>query len=126
MSFFSIEETFQFFNTILANCNEFENTCLSSECIQAASIILSHLDTKTNPCKDFFQFTCGKFADPTTIPENKNYVSTSSNTFIELQRQLRELLDEPLNKEDKKHTIIAKNYYKACNNIGEYLLTINN
>lgn len=36
----------------------------------AASMLLQSMDTRADPCEDFYQFTCGNWAVPRLLPEN--------------------------------------------------------
>ena len=47
------------------------NTCDSSDCLVASSLVLSGLDESVDPCEDFYNFTCGKWAINNVIPEGE-------------------------------------------------------
>ncbi|XP_028410317.1 endothelin-converting enzyme homolog isoform X2 [Dendronephthya gigantea] len=94
-----------------------EKTCTSSSCLIAAGI-LNKLDQSTEPCDDFYQYSCGGFLNKTDIPENEEYMISSftkTNDFV--QNALKEILQ---NKETKsRHTpnsaiYKAFTYYQSC------------
>lgn len=100
------------------NCED-ENICLTAECVQATAQIISYLDTSINPCHNFYAFACGNFLTNTELSEDQYYVSTSSNIYDEIQRKLRESLEEPILSDEPNYVKILKTYYQACNNVGE-------
>lgn len=42
--------------------------CLTSSCVEAAAFILQNIDPAINPCTDFYNFTCGKWAMKNIVP----------------------------------------------------------
>ena len=45
--------------------------CLSPQCVQTASYLLSAMDPTAKPCQDFFQFACGSWNRKHFIPEDR-------------------------------------------------------
>lgn len=43
--------------------------CLTESCVEAASFILGNIDRSVDPCVDFYNFTCGAWAQKTVIPK---------------------------------------------------------
>ena len=43
--------------------------CLTPSCVEAAAFILQNIDTDVDPCADFYNFTCGKWAMKNNVPE---------------------------------------------------------
>ena len=46
--------------------------CLSPQCVQTASYLLSAMDPTAQPCQDFFQFACGSWNRKHFIPEDRH------------------------------------------------------
>ena len=46
--------------------------CLEKGCVETASWLLESLDTSVCPCKDFYQFACGKWIEQAVIPEHSS------------------------------------------------------
>lgn len=44
------------------------NVCLTESCIQASAFILGNINRSVDPCQDFYNFTCGAWAQKTVIP----------------------------------------------------------
>ena len=42
--------------------------CLTPSCVEAAAFILENIDTDIDPCEDFYNFTCGKWAMKNNVP----------------------------------------------------------
>lgn len=92
------------------------NVCQSSGCIHAASAILSALDTSVQPCEDFYHFSCGKFIEETSIPEEKVTVDSFSLVRDKLQEQTLTILVEDAKPDESKPFVLAKNLYQSCLN----------
>lgn len=60
-------------------------TCTTLECIKAAEQISLIMDKTSNPCTDFYQFSCGKWKHHFKIPDDQS----SYNTFSLMKDQLR-------------------------------------
>ena len=60
-----------------------------SDCIQAASELLDRMDTKADPCNDFYQFACGGYLEKTVIPEDRSRTSMFSEVGDKLNQQLK-------------------------------------
>lgn len=60
-------------------------TCTTLECIRAAEQISLIMDKTSNPCSDFYQFSCGKWKSHFKIPDDQS----SYNTFSLMKDQLR-------------------------------------
>lgn len=42
--------------------------CLTPSCVEAAAFILQNIDPGIDPCTDFYNFTCGKWAMKNIVP----------------------------------------------------------
>ena len=62
--------------------------CLSKECVTAAAEILSRMDSKVEPCQDFYKFACGGYRENTVIPDDKSKSSMFSELSDKLQEQV--------------------------------------
>ncbi|KAG8180916.1 hypothetical protein JTE90_020143 [Oedothorax gibbosus] len=92
------------------------HTCLTETCVQAAAALLKNMDPGVDPCDDFYQFSCGKWAQHHELPSDRSYYDTFSLMKDELKAKLRELLEEPFTEEDSNATLSAKNLYASCMN----------
>ncbi|RWS12030.1 endothelin-converting enzyme 2-like protein [Dinothrombium tinctorium] len=46
--------------------------CLTPECITVASAIINAMDSKLNPCTDFYQYACGGWIKYNPLPDGKS------------------------------------------------------
>ena len=68
-------------NNSSCSCDECNNSCttnvcLTQSCIEVAAFILGNLDRSVDPCEDFYNFTCGAWAQKTVIPTGNLYLSS--------------------------------------------------
>ncbi|XP_030370415.1 neprilysin [Scaptodrosophila lebanonensis] len=88
--------------------------CRSKECIRTAANLIYAMDKETDPCEDFYQFSCGHWADEHPRPDSV----TSNDWFRERQahvmRLLREFLKSNISSEEPEAVEHAKTMYKAC------------
>ena len=63
--------------------------CTTPACIKAASRLLSRLDPKTDPCQDFYQFSCGSFLETGSVPDDSNQLSTLQEMQDDMLRTTR-------------------------------------
>ncbi|XP_034488295.1 endothelin-converting enzyme 2 [Drosophila innubila] len=88
--------------------------CRSKECIRTAASLIYAMDEQTDPCKDFYKFTCGRWADEHPRPDS----ATSNDWFRERQahimRVLREFLRSNISSSEPEAVGMAKTMYKAC------------
>jgi predicted metalloendopeptidase len=88
--------------------------CMTTGCVNTASDILSNMDVKENPCKDFYQFACGGFMERTSIPDDRTRMSSFSVLGDKLLTQVRMLLEEGNSEGEPKPFQMARNVYKSC------------
>lgn len=78
------------------------------------------MDKNVEPCDDFYNFACGSFIKSTNIPEDKVSINTFSEIGDKLQLQLKQLVSEDRNKNEKKPFKLANFLYRACMNKSKY------
>ena len=70
--------------------------CLTDSCVKLAGSVLSNMDTSVNPCKDFYNFSCGGWVKRNVLPEGYGRWSR----FSELDQQnsilLRRVIENDL------------------------------
>ena len=52
--------------------------CLSKSCIESSYQLLKNMDLDVDPCKDFFQFSCGNYVKESIIPDDKKKLTSFS------------------------------------------------
>lgn len=46
-----------------------KDVCNSTVCRKAAQAIIDTMDSRVDPCEDFYEFACGKFVETRRIPK---------------------------------------------------------
>ncbi|KAJ8897664.1 hypothetical protein PR048_003014 [Dryococelus australis] len=82
--------------------------------IPKVSRMLANLDPSVDPCEDFYQFACGGFLSNVTIPDDEVEVSMLTSIEDRVERQLREVLEEPIMSGELRSFQLAKDFYKTC------------
>lgn len=94
--------------------------CLSVGCIDKANYMIKAMDRQANPCKDFFQYSCGGWQKKHRIPESEAFWGVYSAVWEKNQALMKGLLDDL---QPAKTTSTAeqkaKVYYDACMNLTE-------
>jgi len=93
-----------------------DDICLSPTCIEESSRVHSYMKKEADPCHDFYKFACQTFIETTTIPDEKNEV-TSFNQQYNLKQQLREIVKEPIQDDEIEPFKNVKRLYRACLNV---------
>ncbi len=78
---------------------------------------MDSIDSSIKPCDDFFQFACGSFIKNTELPEDKYAIYPLSLITDKLQEQITKLITEEPEPNEAKPFRLAKDLYKACNNL---------
>ena len=89
-----------------------------------ANSILASMNSKVDPCADFYQFACGRFINKTIIPEDKFTVDSFSIIYDDLEKQLNNSLAKNIQPNESKPFKMAKVLYKSCMNNCEYIFLI--
>ncbi|KAJ8317266.1 hypothetical protein KUTeg_005170 [Tegillarca granosa] len=85
--------------------------CQTQDCIESASSILQSMNLSTDPCKDFYQYACGRWMQNTPIPPGyQDWDRLQELAYTNLY-QLRTLLEEKMTDESGMK---AKKFYKSC------------
>lgn len=77
--------------------------------------LLHHIDTRVDPCEDFYRFSCGNFLQNTKL-ESHSSRSVQDILQDEIQLQIRSMLEQPLQFDDPQAFNLAKKFYRACMN----------
>ncbi|KAF5305122.1 hypothetical protein FQA39_LY09384 [Lamprigera yunnana] len=87
--------------------------CSTDRCILAASHVISSIDPSVDPCEDFFKFACGRF-----IQQIHGDIKATSVSALEeeVERQIAELIKEPIKKDDHHLVKTQKKIFQNCMN----------
>lgn len=68
------------------------STCLTDACVRVASKILEALDPATDPCQDFYQYSCGGWIRRNPLPTGRSKWSTFNSIWDQNQAIMKHLL----------------------------------
>ncbi|KAF5307501.1 hypothetical protein FQR65_LT06856 [Abscondita terminalis] len=95
--------------TTVFSHKQYLRPCNSEKCIVATADILNQIDEAVDPCNNFYKFTCGKLA---SITHSKD-VTTESMKY-QLEKQLINILTEPIHVNDHPSLKFEKEVYGGC------------
>ncbi|KAF5305119.1 hypothetical protein FQA39_LY09381 [Lamprigera yunnana] len=87
--------------------------CSTRDCIKISAEVVKHIDKNIDPCKNFYQFVCGKLVN---VTHEKHTPTTILRNQI---RKQFDILMEPLDDGDHVFTTWGKKLYNACLNDSE-------
>ncbi|XP_043270899.1 neprilysin-2-like [Venturia canescens] len=93
-----------------------DDTCLTPECINAASTFLKNMDPAVDPCHDFYHYACGGFINETIIPDSLGKVDSFSIVSEKLFNHLKLIIRAEMKPDEPKYTRLVKHFYKNCMN----------
>lgn len=79
-------------------CNSAEEICETQECLRSAATLRMNLDMTADPCEDFYQFTCGNWANNHPDAE----VGIGNNWYANIEEHLTKKLRKFLEKDDSE------------------------
>ncbi|CAH1789738.1 unnamed protein product [Owenia fusiformis] len=96
-----------------------EQVCDTPNCVRTTGSLLTNMDLNADPCVDYYEYACGRYAEETTIPPEKSKFGSFNRVLVKNLATVKKLLDkEGAEYQGKNSTSIkkAKDYYKACMN----------
>lgn len=90
------------------------DVCTTPTCLEATSFLLQGLDTRVDPCEDFYQYSCGNWEDNNVIPEGFGRYSTFGQLGTSNSITLKYALEEPVPEGDASAVSKAKLMYARC------------
>ncbi|XP_076138077.1 neprilysin-like isoform X1 [Alosa pseudoharengus] len=90
--------------------------CTTADCTQSAARLIENMDSKVDPCENFYEYACGGWLKKNIIPET----SSRYSTFDILRHELAVVLKGVLERQDTSNSsnalTKARVLYKSCNN----------
>lgn len=50
----------------------FPEYCMKESCVTTAAIIIKNMDTKSDPCQDFYKYACGQWIKANPVPDGRS------------------------------------------------------
>lgn len=77
------------------------------------------MNKTANPCHDFYEYACGGWNAKNKVPPSVGKWSLFGQLDFDTSKIIQEILREPARSGDHKALSMAKDFYKACSNVGE-------
>ncbi|XP_031459407.1 endothelin-converting enzyme 2 isoform X2 [Phasianus colchicus] len=88
--------------------------CLTEACVRVASKILEALDTDTDPCQDFYQYSCGGWIKRNPLPNGRSKWSTFNSIWDQNQAIMKHLLENSSFNSSSEAERKTQRYYLSC------------
>jgi Peptidase family M13 len=88
--------------------------CSSVSCVASAASLVERLNTKIDPCDDFYEYACGSFADEFFPPDEKTSVDTTTLMQDRLTEYLLTLLATPIAGRELAIHKVVKKFFASC------------
>ncbi|GFO40521.1 endothelin-converting enzyme 1, partial [Plakobranchus ocellatus] len=95
-----------------------EGTCLSENCVNAASRLKSYMNDEVNPCNDFYEYACGKWMKTKVLEPTEDRLDTFTAIKEAYKVKMKVLLEETIGQDDPAYKTQPRTFYKACMNLG--------
>ncbi|NWJ03054.1 ECE2 enzyme, partial [Crypturellus undulatus] len=90
------------------------STCLTDACVRVASKILEALDSETDPCQDFYQYSCGGWIKRNPLPNGRSKWSTFNSIWDQNQAIMKHLLENTTFNSSSEAERKTQRYYLSC------------
>ncbi|KFW00727.1 Endothelin-converting enzyme 2, partial [Eurypyga helias] len=90
------------------------STCLTDACVRVASKILEALDAETDPCQDFYQYSCGGWIKRNPLPNGRSKWSTFNSIWDQNQAIMKHLLENTTFNSSSEAERKTQRYYLSC------------
>ncbi|XP_054931096.2 neprilysin-1-like [Dermacentor andersoni] len=92
------------------------NVCLKTVCRKKAAEIRRSLNTKADPCEDFYEFVCGGWNKAHPLPKDAARYGVFQELDEQLNKELRAILRKPIHSGTKRQSVNekAKIAYQSC------------
>ncbi|XP_043285392.1 neprilysin-2-like [Venturia canescens] len=92
------------------------NLCLTPACIHSASRILMSMNSSVSPCDDFYEFTCGNYANSVPLAPSELRIDPHVEAAQIMTFRLQQLIEEIDETNSPKPFRLVKTYYEQCLN----------
>ncbi|XP_025407064.1 endothelin-converting enzyme homolog [Sipha flava] len=88
--------------------------CMKETCVTTAATIIKNMNTKSDPCQDFYKYACGQWIKTNPVPDGRSMWGMFNELEMNNQLIVKNSLEAiPLNTTNKAE-LKAKMYFTAC------------
>ncbi|XP_013420537.1 endothelin-converting enzyme 2 [Lingula anatina] len=92
-----------------------DTTCTDLSCLEAASAVLSSMNTSVDPCEDIYRFACEGWMERNPRPPTQSRWFHMSKMLKEIKDKLKLLLEEPIKRNQPlSFERKLKDFYLSC------------
>lgn len=88
--------------------------CLTADCARAAAELANSIDETADPCENFHQFACGRWAKRHVLKPDESSFGTFYQVREDVKITLKYLLEAEVTSEDPEAIKKAKYMYQSC------------
>ncbi|XP_050526438.1 endothelin-converting enzyme homolog isoform X1 [Daktulosphaira vitifoliae] len=88
--------------------------CLSETCVTTAAAIVKGMDTKSDPCQDFYKYACGSWIKANPVPDGRSMWGMFNELEMNNQLIVKNALEAIPANSNSKAELKAKMYFTAC------------
>ncbi|XP_064641839.1 neprilysin-4-like [Lineus longissimus] len=99
---------------IQATLKQESETCETEGCIVSAARILKNMDRSIDPCQDFYEYACGRWKLHNPIPDDSSRTSSFWALGRQVNADVRQFLEEPVESSEPEAVRKAKSLYRSC------------
>ncbi|CAD5231734.1 unnamed protein product [Bursaphelenchus xylophilus] len=88
--------------------------CTSRECTKMASLFISNMNERVDPCDDFYEFACGNYATERELGANRPMRHTIIDAQSYLNKQIAHVLRKDIKDTEKPWDRMTKTYFAKC------------
>ncbi|XP_060077927.1 neprilysin-1-like [Ylistrum balloti] len=88
--------------------------CLTADCARAAAEMANSIDVTADPCENFHQFACGRWAKRHVLKPDESVFGTFYQVREDVKVTLKYLLEAKVTIEDPESIKKAKHTYQSC------------
>ena len=89
--------------------------CATTECLLTAARLAENMDTTSDPCEDFFQYSCGGWTKRHSVSPDAGDVTVLKNLQLKNDERIREIIEQPVRRDDPDSSERKlKQFFRMC------------
>ncbi|XP_044748546.1 neprilysin-like [Coccinella septempunctata] len=110
--------------TIITTLKQPVEYCETNECIRSAASMKFSMNVKTDPCQDFFKYTCGRWQRENFLPPNYKKYSKLSQITERINSAAHQFLSDEDAKDEISPVKQSRMFYRSCVNRSEFIFVM--